>query len=326
MNRSARVRAARVLVLLGLALATSGWAAASSCAAVTLGSALATEPTGSTTCPTFVQSTSGCLAVDDALPARELVAPFSGVIVHWGVRLGTETEAQSIRIRVVRRVNAKQFTVIASGPPESVPGGGGTYVFPSRLPIESGDEVGLESGTGAAIEWRAPLPGGHNFEYFPASPLLDGEETPLPTLTSSDTEHSFNVEVEPDCDHDGLGDETQDPDTAACHPPPSNEFTLGKPKRNPRRGFARLPVNVPGPGVLSLWGKGVFALRLHGNLPARSAYKAGTVNLLVKPQPKTKRRLERVGRAKVRITVTYTPTGGMPKSQGKTLVLKMRLH
>ena len=311
----------RILVLVGMLLAT-GWVAEPSRAAVTLGSALATEPSGSTTCPSF-ESTHGCLAIDDALPGRELVAPFSGVIVRWGTRLGPETEGQSIRIRVVRRVTAKQFTVVSSGALESVPSGAGTYTFPAELPISGGDQVGLESGSGTAIEWRAPLPGGHTFEYSPTAPLLDGGQTPPPILTIPDTEHTFNVDVEPDCDHDGLGDETQDLDVRSCKP---NGFTFGKPMRNRRWGFAKLPVTVPGPGVLTLKGKGVYTLRPLGNLPERFALAAGTINLLVKPKPKMRGKLERSGRAKVRVTVTYVPTGGLPNSATKTLVLRMRLH
>ena len=62
--------------------------------AVTLGSDLATEPDGTTTCSSSM-SDRGCLAVDDALPGGAILeAPADGVIVRWRVRLGDGTAAQ----------------------------------------------------------------------------------------------------------------------------------------------------------------------------------------------------------------------------------------
>jgi hypothetical protein len=49
---------------------------------------------------------------------------------------------------------------------------------------------------------------------------LDGSETGPPALEAPNAEATFNVEIEPDCDHDGLGDETHDPNTSSCYPPP----------------------------------------------------------------------------------------------------------
>jgi hypothetical protein len=45
--------------------------------------------------------------------------------------------------------------------------------------------------------------------------------------------------------------------------------------------------------------------------------------LAVRPANKTKRRLERHGKAKVIAKVTYTPTGGDPRTEAKKLILKL---
>jgi hypothetical protein len=45
----------------------------------------------------------------------------------------------------------------------------------------------------------------------------------------------FNADVEPDCDQDGFGDETQDPDTSACNPPADTTA--------PDTTFTRVPKN-----------------------------------------------------------------------------------
>jgi PASTA domain len=219
MSRTARVRAARLLVLLGFALAASGWAAASSDAAVTLGSPLAIEPTSTAECGNE-ETGRGCLLVNDAIPSRELAAPFSGVIVRWHVRLGTATEAQAIRIRVLKRVAPEEFKIVGSSPLELVPKGAGTYAFPAALPIAAGDEVGIESDNEKTISLTATSAGA-SFLFFNVAGF-DATETGPPFFPPiSNSELTYNVEVEPDCDHDGLGDETQDPNTSSCHPPPS---------------------------------------------------------------------------------------------------------
>ena len=67
--------------------------------------------------------------------------------------------------------------------------------------------------------------------FHPEGEILDGTELVSPITESgfSNAEIAFNVEVEPDCDHDGLGDETQDSDTSSCHPAPPSAST-GQPE------------------------------------------------------------------------------------------------
>jgi hypothetical protein len=102
-------------------------------------------------------------------------------------------------------------------------------------------------------------------------------------------------------------------------PTPLNAMSLGKPVLNKTKGTATVPVFVPGPGVVMLTGKGVVKQR-------REKITAGIVNMLVKPAGKAKRKLNRTGKVKEKVGITYTPTGGVPNSKSKTLVLKKRLR
>jgi hypothetical protein len=104
---------------------------------------------------------------------------------------------------------------------------------------------------------------------------------------------------------------------------PSNAFSLGKPKLNKEKGTAKLPVTVPGPGNLTLAGKGVVKQR--PALVSRAVSAAGTVKLLVKSKGKKKRTLDRTGNVKVKVKVTYTPTGGSPNTETKRIKLIKRL-
>lgn len=96
--------------------------------------------------------------------------------------------------------------------------------------------------------------------------------------------------------------------------PPSNKFTFGKLKRNTAKGTARLTVNVPGPGALSLAGKKVKAAKA-------TAVKAGAITLPVKAKGKGLQKLQEDGSVKFTAKVTFTPTGGSPLTLPKKLKL-----
>lgn len=210
MNR----RVASTFALTATALiASAAFAAKPSPAVVTLGSDLAAEP------DIFMGCGNPCLRVQDVLPGRTLVSPVDGVIVRWRARVGAGTDAQSIRIRVVRRFDADHFTAISSGSLEPIPAGAGTHAFPARLPIRSGDQVAAESTPEAEIVWGATVVGAHFLDYSPSPP--DGGITPNPGPAGADTELTINADVEADGDQDGFGDETQDqcPTSAATQGP-----------------------------------------------------------------------------------------------------------
>ena len=96
-------------------------------------------------------------------------------------------------------------------------------------------------------------------------------------------------------------------------------FRVGGERLNRRRGTARLKVFVPGPGRLTLWGKGLVNVSL-GRIVVGSK-----VSLLVKAKGKGKRRLDRRGKAKFKAKVAFTQSGGSVSTQRKHLKLKERL-
>jgi hypothetical protein len=100
-------------------------------------------------------------------------------------------------------------------------------------------------------------------------------------------------------------------------PKPESDIAIGKAKLNVRKGTAKLPVEVPGAGSLDLAGRGLERAR-------KEATRGGTVNLPVRPRRKLERKLDDEGEAKVRVDVTFTPTGGEPNSESATVNLKQR--
>jgi hypothetical protein len=108
---------------------------------------------------------------------------------------------------------------------------------------------------------------------------------------------------------------------------PSNAFSFGKLKLNKRKGTALLVVNVPGPGTLSLSGKGVVSQRLQRlrrllGATDKTVSAAGQVKLTIKAKGKAKRKLNKRGKCKLKLTVTFTPSGGTSATQNKSVTLK----
>lgn len=92
-----------------------------------------------------------------------------------------------------------------------------------------------------------------------------------------------------------------------------NSFSLGRLRLNRRLGTATLAVTVPGPGRVSLGGA----------VPqSRKTAAAETVVLrIVPPRPK-RRLLSRNGTLRLRLTVTFQPTGGTANSRTFTVRLR----
>jgi hypothetical protein len=102
-----------------------------------------------------------------------------------------------------------------------------------------------------------------------------------------------------------------------CASQPPNQFKFDRVIRHRKRGTATLIVQVPGPGKLVLHGEN---LRSDTKNPAA----ASKVRLGVRARGKARRRLRRTRHARVRAKVTFTPTGGIPHTQQKTIQLIKR--
>lgn len=93
-------------------------------------------------------------------------------------------------------------------------------------------------------------------------------------------------------------------------------FLFGKKvARNRQKGTATLTVNAGSPGQLTLSGKGT-------KRQSKTISAAGKVRLLIKAKGKVAKRLRENGKAKVKIGVTYIPTGGLPATAEKTVTLR----
>lgn len=186
--------------------------------------------------------------------ANVQVPPLSGaaggVVVRWRVR----DASGDVRLRIMRGSGA----VTSSA---SVQATGGIQTFDARIPVQRGDSFAVDLRSGASIgflDHPETPPGGEPAaiveEWSP--PLIDATPFTFGTKTS-DTEALYNVDVEPDADADGFGDESQD----QC------------PRDGQRQGpcSADLGVTLAGPTQKAIFGRAThFTLTItnHGTSPA----------------------------------------------------------
>jgi hypothetical protein len=180
-------------------------------AAVTLGSDLTKSVTD-----LGVMCTQPCTQVPRTIPGRQTTAPLDGVVVRWRIKK-TDFDWGTVQLRIMRQVSTAPVTYVGAGTSAPQAVGSmptGILEFPTALPIQAGDYIGLEADT---FQTAANQPGVAYDDVRPPPP--DGGP-PSAVLVTRDDEVLLNADVEPDCDNDGSGDETQDPNVFGGDCPP----------------------------------------------------------------------------------------------------------
>jgi hypothetical protein len=163
---------------------------------------------------------------------------------------------------------------------------------------------------------------------LPSSPTVDaGLADPLIGATDLDGASRsqpacLGGSAVPDIGAYELAPTTACPQPAASPSPPpgakaSNRFGFGNLKRNARKGTASLAVQLPGPGSVTLSGKGL--VRQHA-----AALAAGRVELAVRARGGARKRLAARGQLAVSAVVSFTPTGGDAATATRRLKLLRR--
>jgi hypothetical protein len=144
---------------------------------------------------TFLQSGS---------PGSSYAAPSPGVITSWSFEADS-TPPPTLKLKVARRASGDVFTIV--GESESQPlAAGQLNTFATAIPVEAGDLIGFFH-PGINFSCRGGQSG------FTAHAL--GGDQPPGSVAAYSSMNGMQLDVsatlEPDCDGDGLGDETQDP-------------------------------------------------------------------------------------------------------------------
>jgi hypothetical protein len=111
---------------------------------------------------------------------------------------------------------------------------------------------------------------------------------------------------------------------------PGNDFSVGKVKAAPKNGSVTITVDVPGPGALAATATAKVPASAAGRKKrinvagARAEPKtAGPVRLTLKPKKKAKKVLRAKGKLKAKLALTFTPSGGAPKTTTRAVTFKL---
>jgi sugar lactone lactonase YvrE len=102
-------------------------------------------------------------------------------------------------------------------------------------------------------------------------------------------------------------------------------FKVGKLTRDLPKGTAKLSVKLPAAGTVSVAGKKVVKERAAASAASSALarkVKGHHTKLVIKPKGKAKRHLAKTGKVKVKVQITYRPSGGLKGTQTRALVLK----
>lgn len=259
-------------------------------------------------------------------PLRAAI-PESGVITGWSSQVSAAAEAFA-RVKVVRHVNQStgeeaRFRVVAQSEPERLQAGGNR--FPTRIPVEAGDLIGL-SGDVPGHPIAVPLceAPGARLLALEGDPPLGGETNE--TIELTDFQVPLIAVVEPDADHDGFGDETQDrcPQSfstqGAC---PTSLFVRARAGRKSALVFVSTssPATVGVDGAVKLK-RGRRPLRVRAQ--AQSVAAGASVRFVLWFPPKLRARLKRL-RPKHSLPLRITASATTGAGEVTTGILSVRL-
>lgn len=156
---------------------------------------------GACTARTFVQK--------DLTSGPSYSPSASGVITSWGAQANSAT-GQTLQLAVFRRDSDMRYTILRRDSVRTLANLNALNMFTGlRLPIEAGQLIGVYQPPGSMADCELNGSLGDGVAYSPIGNPADNVPTDYEAV---DTPERVNAQavVEPDADHDGFGDETQD--------------------------------------------------------------------------------------------------------------------
>jgi hypothetical protein len=273
----------------------AGIAATALVALATASSATASVTIGQIGTPDAADCSSGDWSQPTVSSGNPYVVPATGTLTSWS-HIAKSGPNQKLKVKVFRPVAGLTYTVVGQDVSRDL-ASGVPNTFATSIAVKAGDVLGLTTLAGAP--GCAFGPPGETY-YYSAGDQSDGAQVTF-TAFASTSGQRLNV-------------------SAVIEP--TNTFTLGSTTRNKKKGTATLTVNLPNPGELTAFGKGVSAA---GAAVISKAVTAGTASLRIKAKGKKKRKLNDTGKVKLNAAITFTPTGGDPNTQSRKVKLKKKL-
>jgi hypothetical protein len=232
------------------------------------------------------------------------VVPATGGVTAWTVTSWSTaaTGPTQLTLKFFRQLDdpGTYQAVTHDGPRALVAGGASANTFPTSLQVESGDVLGFFTNTSDSCRSDSTdtivfgSPGG-------TSGLADGQSGDFPGTAPGRLQVEATIT-------------------------PTNTFKLRQIARNGKKGTAILSFELANPGVLAGKGRRTrVSLAASGPVGAVTAPGASPNALLLRASGAKKRKLDSTGMVKVKLAVTYTPTGGSPNTQSVKVKLKKKI-
>ncbi len=165
-------------------------------------------------------------------PAGQYAAPFAGVITSWSIQSSSGgSSGNPTKLKVARAVGGDNFTIVGESDAHDIPDADSLNSFATRIPVQAGDIIGLYTAPASVFLCaRSGQPGYVVGEGPFGSDVMLGATS---TFTPVDGQQlDVSASLEPDCDLDGFGDETQDAfvDQTVCDQVPPETTITRQPK------------------------------------------------------------------------------------------------
>ena len=176
----------------------------------------------------------------------QYVVPTDGVITQWNFQAPTSAQVPSqspMSLKAARLASGISYQAIGESTPLVTPVAGILNSYFTRIPVKAGDIIGDYTQT--ATQCLRPQTG-----Y--TDRFVVGDVKPPTQTDFTELRENFQLDLsallEPDCDNDGFGDQTQDPDISSCAPAPPGTGTPppGSPPGTPPVTCRGLVANIVG--------------------------------------------------------------------------------
>jgi hypothetical protein len=153
-------------------------------------------------------------------PVGQYDVPSPGVITSWSYQ--ADASPPQVRFKVAHAAGGNNFQIVGQSD-LITPAPGALHTSPIRLSVNAGDFLGLYATNG-----ECGRSGPSYAMHYRPSDIGIGVS---PYSGPSASQLNIAAVLEPDCDNDGFGDETQDQDIVACPPGPTATITEAPPDK-----------------------------------------------------------------------------------------------
>jgi len=183
----------------------------------------------------------GATNLQSSSPGGRYTIGFPGVITSWSYQAGAGTT--QVKLKVARPAGGNAFRIVGESGPNTATAGS-LFTFPAQIAVAAGDILGIYT-SGTACGRSAPGTGYLDHYLYPGDPPIGSTNNYLGPI---EWQIDISATLEPDCDGDGLGDETQDGDLGLCDTAPPDTTITKQPKDKTKKKQAEFEFTSSEPG------------------------------------------------------------------------------